>query len=191
MKNIISIAALSLFAFNVCAKDSGNAATRQSPIAKVSEFDLKSAKNGTAPKIMLNSGYEMPILGLGTYSLRGETCKAAVLSALSQGVRLIDTAYMYGNEKEVGEAIREFVEKSGVPRDDIFVITKIYPGEQFANPEKAIQDALDALNVGHIDMIFAPPSRRERREGVQGDREIHRKRKSPLGRPFELVRRRD
>lgn len=154
MKKSIAIAALSLFAFSACAKGSGKAAPRQNAFAEVSGFDLKSAQNGRAPKVTLNSGYEMPVLGIGTYSLRGETCKEAVLSALSQGVRLIDTAYMYGNEKEVGEAIREFVEKSGVPRDDIFVITKIYPGEQFANPEKAIQDALDALNVGHIDMML-------------------------------------
>ena len=103
-----------------------------------------------APVVTLNSGYEMPTLGLGTYSLHGETCKNAVKSALSQGYRLIDTAYMYGNETEIGEAIRE----SGVPREEIFVITKIYPGEQFANPEQAIQDSLDRLNIGYIDMML-------------------------------------
>ena len=113
MKNIIAITVLSLFAFNACAKDFGREAVQRNAFAQESEFNLKSAKNGTAPKITLNSGYEMPILGLGTYSLRGETCKKAVLSALSQGVRLIDTAYMYGNEKEVGEAIREFVKEIG------------------------------------------------------------------------------
>ncbi len=63
----------------------------------------------------------MPVLGLGTHSLHGETCKSAVLSAISQGYRLIDTAHMYGNEREIGEAIRQ----SGVPREEIFVITKI------------------------------------------------------------------
>lgn len=116
----------------------------------VSTFDLKSAANGNAPTVTLNSGYEMPVLGLGTYSLRGDTCKNAVKSALSQGYRLIDTAFMYGNETEIGEAIRE----SGVPREEIFVITKIYPGEQFAKPEQAIQDSLDRLNVGYIDMML-------------------------------------
>lgn len=116
----------------------------------VSTFDLEKGLNGQAPMVKLNSGYEMPILGLGTYSLQGNVCKNAVLSALSQGVRLIDTAYMYGNEKEIGEAIRE----SNVPRNEIFVITKIYPGEQFANPEQAIQMALDKLNIGYIDMML-------------------------------------
>ena len=119
-------------------------------ISDVSTFDLTSGTNGNAPTVKLNSGYEMPILGLGTYSLHGDTCKNAVQSALSQGYRLIDTAYMYGNEQEIGEAIRE----SSVPREEIFVITKIYPGEQFANPEQAIQDALDKLNIGYIDMML-------------------------------------
>ena len=94
----------------------------------VSAFDLGSGENGHAPTVTLNSGYEMPILGLGTYSLTGETCKASVKAALESGVRLIDTAHMYGNEREIGEAIRE----SNVPREEIFVITKIYPGEIFS-----------------------------------------------------------
>lgn len=119
-------------------------------VNSVSSFDLASGINGKAPTVMLNSGYEMPILGIGTYSLQGDTCVNSVLSALQSGVRLIDTAYMYGNEKEVGQAVRQ----SGVPREDIFVITKIYPGEQFSNPEKAIQDALDKLDIGYIDMML-------------------------------------
>ncbi|MCI8589666.1 MAG: aldo/keto reductase [Clostridiales bacterium] len=116
----------------------------------VSSFALASGENGKAPTVMLNSGYEMPILGLGTYSLKGDTVKNAVTAALNHGVRLIDTAYMYGNEKEIGEAIRA----SDVPREEIFVITKIYPGEQFQNPEKAIQDALDKLGIDYIDMML-------------------------------------
>lgn len=116
----------------------------------VAAFDLESGENGRAPTVTLNSGYEMPVLGIGTYSLHGETCVNAVRSALESGVRLIDTAYMYGNEKEVGQAVRE----SGIPREEIFVITKIYPGSQFSDPEKAIQDALDALDIEYIDMML-------------------------------------
>lgn len=116
----------------------------------VAVFDLDSGENGRAPTVTLNSGYKMPVLGIGTYSLHGETCVNAVRSALESGVRLIDTAYMYGNEKEVGQAVRE----SGIPREEIFVITKIYPGSQFSNPEKAIQDALDALDIEYIDMML-------------------------------------
>ncbi len=99
--------------------------------------------------VMLNSGYEMPIYGLGTYSLTGETCVDSVTAALNSGVRLIDTAYMYHNEESVGEAVRN----SGIPRDEIFVITKLYPN-QFANPDAAIEEALEKLDIGYIDMML-------------------------------------
>ncbi len=56
----------------------------------------------------------------------------------------------YGNEREVGRAIKE----SGIPREEIFVLTKIYPGSQYSNPEKAIQEALDKLDIGYIDMML-------------------------------------
>lgn len=108
----------------------------------VFDFENKSVK--------LNSGYTMPINGLGTYSLTGDECVASVKAALESGVRLIDTAYMYHNEAEVGRAIRE----SGVPREEIFVITKLYPGSQYDDPERAIQDALDKLDIGYIDMML-------------------------------------
>ncbi|GFI61296.1 glyoxal reductase [Clostridiales bacterium] len=105
------------------------------------DFDKKT--------VMLNSGYEMPVYGLGTYSLEGDTCINSVSSALNSGVRLIDTAYIYQNEESVGEAIRN----SGIPREEIFVITKLYPS-QFSNPETAIDEALEKLDIGYIDMML-------------------------------------
>ncbi len=99
--------------------------------------------------VMLNSGYEMPIYGIGTYSLTGEVCVESVTAALDRGVRLIDTAYMYHNEESVGEAVRN----SGIPREEIFVITKLYPN-QFADPEAAIEEALDKLDIEYIDMML-------------------------------------
>lgn len=99
--------------------------------------------------VTLNSGYEMPLNGIGTYSLTGEECYDAITSALNLGVRLIDTAYMYHNEEEVGRAIRD----SNVPREDIFVITKIYP-TQFDQPEEAIEQALEKLDIEYIDMML-------------------------------------
>lgn len=99
--------------------------------------------------VILNSGYEMPLNGLGTYSLEDDTCVSSVSEALKRGVRLIDTAYMYSNEKEVGEAVRN----SGIPREEIFVITKLYPN-QFSEPEKAIEQALEKLDIGYIDMML-------------------------------------
>jgi len=104
--------------------------------------------------VILNSGYEMPINGLGTYSLHGDTCINSVKSALENGVRLIDTASAYGNEQEVGQAVREFMEETGTKREEIFVITKIYPGSEMANPEQSIQACIDRLNIGYVDMML-------------------------------------
>ena len=99
--------------------------------------------------VLLNSGYEMPIYGIGTYSLTGDTCVESVEVALNSGVRLIDTAYMYHNEESVGEAVRN----SGIPREEIFVITKLYPN-QFSDPEAAIEEALAKLDIEYIDMML-------------------------------------
>ena len=99
--------------------------------------------------VLLNSGYIMPLNGIGTYSLTGDECYNSIRSALDSGVRLIDTAYMYNNEEEVGRAIRD----SNVPREEIFVITKIYP-TQYDNPEQAIEMALEKLDIGYIDMML-------------------------------------
>lgn len=99
--------------------------------------------------VLLNSGYKMPLNGIGTYSLTGDECYNSIRSALDSGVRLIDTAYMYNNEEEVGRAIRD----SNIPREEIFVITKIYP-TQYDNPEQAIEMALEKLDIGYIDMML-------------------------------------
>lgn len=84
-------------------------------------FNLSQGANGNDPTVRLNSGYDMPVVGIGTYSLRGSVCVRAVEAAIQSGYRMIDTAYMYGNEREVGEAVRQ----SGIPRSEIFVITKL------------------------------------------------------------------
>lgn len=106
-------------------------------------FNLETAT------VTLNSGYEMPVMGLGTYSLSDEECYNSVTALLEAGGRLIDTAYMYHNEAAVGRAIRD----SDVPREEIFVITKLYPS-QFDDPEAAIELALDTLDIGYIDMML-------------------------------------
>ena len=103
--------------------------------------------------VLLNSGYMMPIMGLGTYALDHDTCVSSVVALLANGGRLIDTAYMYGNEEAVGEGVRKGMAEYGVPREDIFVITKIYPN-QFGDPETAIDMALEKLDIGYIDMML-------------------------------------
>ena len=99
--------------------------------------------------VQLNSGYVMPINGIGTYSLTGEVAYNSIISALNSGVRLIDTAYMYSNEEEIGRAIKD----SKVPREEIFVTTKLYPN-QYDNPSDAIEIAFEKLGVDYIDMML-------------------------------------
>ena len=99
--------------------------------------------------VRLNGGYDMPIVGIGTYSLTGATCVNSIVTAIQNGYRLIDTAYMYHNEREVGEGIK----KSGIPREEIFVITKLYPS-QFNDAEKSINEALEKLDIDYIDLML-------------------------------------
>lgn len=112
-------------------------------------FDLSKGTNGNAPTIKLSSGYDMPIVGLGTYSLHGATCINSVKTAIAVGFRKFDTASIYGNEEEVGQGVRE----SGVPREEIFVATKLYPN-QYSNPEAAIEECLRKLDIGYIDLML-------------------------------------
>ena len=122
-----------------------NDADKDNQDVGVFDFDKKT--------VLLNSGYEMPILGLGTYSLDHDTCVNSVMALLENGGRLIDTAYMYGNEEAVGEGVRKGMEEYGIPREEIYVITKIYPN-QFDDPEAAIDMALEKLDIGYIDMML-------------------------------------
>ncbi|MDE7171167.1 MAG: aldo/keto reductase [Oscillospiraceae bacterium] len=120
----------------------------------VTSATTKAAFDFETETVTLNSGYAMPLNGLGTYSLHGDTCVDAVKSALASGVRLIDTAHMYGNEEEIGRAIRESMSELGIKREEIFVTTKIYPGSDMADPEKAIQACLDRLDIGYVDLML-------------------------------------
>lgn len=105
--------------------------------------------NLDSKSVLLNSGYVMPVYGLGTYSLKGSVGYDSILYFLKSGGRLIDTANMYSNEEVVGKAVRD----SGIKREEIFVITKLYPN-QFSKPEHAIDQALKKLNIEYIDMML-------------------------------------
>ena len=102
----------------------------------------------TTPR-QLNDGTTIPPIGFGTAGLRGDDAIAAVTSALENGYRLIDTAVNYGNESEVGEAIR----RSGVPRDDIVVTSKI-PGRHHAYDDAitSTRESLERLGLDRIDV---------------------------------------
>lgn len=112
-------------------------------------IDLSGGRNGKAPVVKLASGYDLPVVGLGTYALRGNTCVNAVRTALESGYLLIDTASFYGNEREVGEGVRA----SGVPREEVVVQTKLYPN-QYGHAARAIEACLSKLDLGYIDILL-------------------------------------
>ena len=96
----------------------------------------------------------MPMLGFGTWQMRGEECVQAVSAALEAGYRHLDTAAMYGNETEVGRAVAE----SGLAREDIFVTTKLLPADA-DQARDALQASLQALDLETVDLylIHSPP----------------------------------
>jgi 2,5-diketo-D-gluconate reductase A len=109
--------------------------------------------------VELTSGATMPLLGLGTWQARGRGAADAVRHALAVGNRLVDTATMYGNEREVGRGVAE----SGVPRAEVFVTTKLPQGD--AGRERAtLEESLAALGLDHVDLwlIHWPPGGRAR-----------------------------
>ena len=99
--------------------------------------------------VTLNNGIEMPILGLGTFRLSPEQTENSVYHALTYGYRLIDTANAYMNERAVGRAIK----KSGVPREEIFVTTKLWPPD-YVDTERAINETLTRLGLEYIDLLL-------------------------------------
>jgi diketogulonate reductase-like aldo/keto reductase len=102
--------------------------------------------------VTLNNGVEMPVLGLGVWQAEtGKECRQAVLWALEAGYRHIDTARIYGNEKDVGAAIRE----SGLPREEIFVTTKLWNNDQgYEKALRAFDHSLSALGLDYIDLYL-------------------------------------
>jgi 2,5-diketo-D-gluconate reductase A len=101
------------------------------------------------PTHELNDGATLPAIGFGTYPMKGKECVDGVHHALEAGYRLIDTAVNYRNEAEVGEAIRT----SGVPRDEIFVTSKL-PGRHHAydDAKAGVRGSLDRLGLDYLDL---------------------------------------
>jgi diketogulonate reductase-like aldo/keto reductase len=96
-------------------------------------------------------GSRVPVLGLGTWELRGEGCVDAVERALALGYRHLDTAQGYFNEAEVGEGLR----RSAVPRDEVFLTTKVRPRNYAAAAVRSsTEDSLAALGVEHVDLLL-------------------------------------
>ena len=103
------------------------------------------------PSITLNNGVEIPQLGFGVYQVPPEECREATLTALEVGYRHIDTAEMYGNEKEVGEAVRD----SGIPREEVFVTSKLNNGGHARDAAlRAFDQTLADLGFDQLDLFL-------------------------------------
>ncbi len=102
-------------------------------------------------KIVLNNGVKMPVLGLGVYQVTNGEARTVVKEALDIGYRHIDTAAYYHNERGVGQAIKE----SGVPRDDVFITTKLWHTDNgYSEALAACDRSLKALGVDHVDLYL-------------------------------------
>lgn len=101
--------------------------------------------------ITLNNGAPMPMVGLGTWQLRGPAGERAILDALELGYRLLDTARMYENEDIVGSAVK----KSGLPRREVFITTKLFtPSAGYRKAKEDIARSLEALQTDYIDLLL-------------------------------------
>ena len=125
--------------------DSSSSAEKENGSMPVFNFEKKT--------VTLNSGYEMPILGLGTWTQDDDTAENSVYSALKDGYHLIDTAQYYGNEKGVGNGLKKAINDGIVKREDVFITTKVMPSN-YDRAYKSIDDSLEKLGVDYIDLML-------------------------------------
>src|SRR2546423_9085919 len=110
--------------------------------------------------VVLNNGLEMPILGFGVFQMTDlEDCERSVRDAIQTGYRLIDTAASYGNEEAVGKAIK----RSGVPREELFVTTKLWLSDAgYEKARRAFDRSLQRLGPGYLGFYLIHPPHRDR-----------------------------
>jgi 2,5-diketo-D-gluconate reductase A len=119
--------------------------------ASRSPYDEEEHSVPDVPNITLNNGVRIPQLGFGVFKIDPSRTKAATLAALEVGYRHIDTAEMYGNEAEVGQAVREF----GIDREDVFVTSKLNnPFHAHDDAMRAFEGTLKALDIEYVDMFL-------------------------------------
>jgi diketogulonate reductase-like aldo/keto reductase len=103
------------------------------------------------PVLKLNNGLEMPQFGLGTYQMSNEDCKQACLTAFHNGYRHVDCAHAYRNERGLGEAVKE----SGIPREELWITSKLWPSEYGEGKTlEAIDKMLARLQMDYIDLLY-------------------------------------
>ncbi|KAB4253964.1 aldo/keto reductase [Bacteroides uniformis] len=116
--------------------------------------------------VLLNSGYEMPIFGIGTFRLSEAQAEESVYNALKIGVRLFDTADIYGNERGVGRGIRRGMQDFGIRREEIFVTTKLWTSD-FYRADEEVDERLERLGLDYIDLLLLHHAARDDEHAYQ------------------------
>lgn len=120
------------------------------------------------PTVKLNNGVSMPIIGLGTYSINEVS---TFLDAINVGYRLIDSAQLYGNEKVVGEAVKQ----SKVKREEFFITTKLSSNMDFKQTQKSIDDTLKLMNLKYLDLLLIHQPFENRKQMYKAMEEAYKK----------------
>lgn len=100
--------------------------------------------------VILNNGVQMPMIGYGVYQIPSIETERCVIDALNVGYRSIDTAQCYGNEKQVGKAVK----RSKLSRNEVFITTKLWGGRGYADTISSIDSSLKALDLDYIDLLL-------------------------------------
>ncbi|XP_030029987.1 uncharacterized protein LOC115447156 isoform X2 [Manduca sexta] len=138
-------------------------------VAELKSARLMFGRIENVPSMLLRNGVEMPVLALGTATLDPRLIQHVIGAAIDLGYRAIDTAYIYGNEKQIGEAIRAKIEDGTVRRDELFIISKLWSTFHRTDlVEKACRSSLDAMGLEYFDLylIHNPMSFKEGGEAI-------------------------
>lgn len=132
-----------------------NGKTTEIPVDEIDSitFTMTNPFNFETRTVKLNSGYEMPIIGIGTYYLSNSQAEESVYNALKVGMRLIDTADIYGNEVGVGRGIKRAMKDFNIKREDIFVTSKLWISS-FNNADYEVDERLERLGLDYIDLLL-------------------------------------
>lgn len=119
----------------------------------INDSSMVNPFNFKTRTVRLNSGYDMPIIGIGTYRLSTSQAENSVYNALRVGMRLIDTADIYGNEVGVGRGIKRAMQDFGIKREEIFVTSKLWTAS-YSDADNEIDERLERLGLDYIDLLL-------------------------------------
>lgn len=141
-------------------QDSQNAEKTEDIAEDITESNIENVSTTGYPVfdfdnkiVTLNSGYKMPILGLGMFSLSDSEAENSTYWALKAGFRLIDTARIYGNEAAVGRGLQRAIDEGIVTREEVFITTKMWTSD-YGNGDAAVDASLERLGVDYIDLMI-------------------------------------